>query len=820
MFKFGLLIVMRSILKYVLTVFFLQSLFFSFSQESPRTDSLNIALAACSEDSCRIRVLTLLIKGRIDLRETKKCREDLTLLKSISEKSGNKKGLGQYYLLNGKVQYYQGDLKEAKQSLREASDIFKSTDDFDSYIQSNYSYGMVEFSTGNSQEALRIYKGAAAQADKVKDKKILGNIYGNLSTILISMQKTDEGTKYLKLAEDVAVRYNRRGLINVYTCYSNIYFSKALYQEALKYMFKTLQIAEQYHELYGMTVTYNNIASSYLNLGNLNEAYKYSLLAMECSKKAGDKLMFASVHLNLGNIFGMRRQFDSAYWYFSRAYELSTPILDRKDMAASSERLGDVIIDRDKDYNAGLERYMQAFRIYEEMNNPLAMARMKLSIGRALLGKKDLKEAEKNLYEALQTLQKMNSGPDILICYGLLSQLKEAQKDYREALRYEKLNKRFSDSILTKQNSANLNQAQLQYEFTKKEELANAENEKQKELAEAEIKRQQTLRYAFTGGFALVLLFSVVVYRSLRLNVKKSEIISRQKEIVEEKQKEILDSITYAKRIQDALLTNKDFISTHFPENFILFMPKDIVSGDFYWAASVVPGSSFLVSGLEPVNTGKQKIINQEHFEAELQNRETRNEELFYLAVCDSTGHGVPGAFMSLLNIGFLSEAIKEKNITDPGKVFDYTRNRLISSISAEGQKDGFDGTLLCINKQKKEILYTAAHNAPLLFSQGVLKDLEADKMPVGKGEMQNPFSTYTINYSKGDFLYLYTDGYADQFGGDKGKKFKYKQLDEVLSSVSGLPSEQQKEILEKKFREWKGNLEQVDDVCVIGIRL
>src|SRR5581483_4377444 len=136
-----------------------------------------------------------------------------------------KKGLGQYYLLNGKVQYYQGNLKEAKQSLREASDIFKQTDDFDACIQSNYSYGMVEFSMGNSQEALRIYRGAAAQADKVKDKKILGNIYGNLSTILVSMQKTDEAMKYLKLAEDVAVKYNPRGLINVYTCYSNIYFA-------------------------------------------------------------------------------------------------------------------------------------------------------------------------------------------------------------------------------------------------------------------------------------------------------------------------------------------------------------------------------------------------------------------------------------------------------------------------------------------------------------------------------------------------------------------------------------------------------------------
>jgi serine phosphatase RsbU (regulator of sigma subunit) len=549
-----------------------------------------------------------------------------------------------------------------------------------------------------------------------------------------------------------------------------------------------------------------------MNLGNLDEAHKYSLLAMECSKKAGDKLMFASVHLNLGNIFGMRRQFDSAYWYFSRAYELSAPIQDRKDMAASSERLGDVILDRDKDYTAALEKYMQAFRIYEEMNNPLAMAKVKLSIARALLGKKDVKEAEKNLYEALETLQKMNSGPDILMCYALLSQLKEAQKDYKEALRYEKLNKRFSDSILTKQNSANLNQAQMQYEFTKKEVLANAENEKQKELADAEIRRQQTLRYAFTGGFALVLLFSVVVYRSLRLNVKKNEIISKQKEVVEEKQKEILDSITYAKRIQDALLTNKTFIGAHFPENFILFMPKDIVSGDFYWAATV--SSNQQAIGRQ--DSAGQMIVNSN----ELPAVPAGGCELFCLAVCDSTGHGVPGAFMSLLNIGFLSEAIKEKNITDPGKAFDYARERLISSISAEGQKDGFDGILICIDKEKKEIFYAAANNAPVLVSQGIIKNLKADKMPVGKGEIHNPFSTYTLNYSSGDTLYLYTDGYADQFGGEKGKKFKYRQLDETIVAISGISMEEQGKVLGKKFKDWKGQLEQIDDVCIIGIRL
>jgi serine phosphatase RsbU (regulator of sigma subunit) len=213
-----------------------------------------------------------------------------------------------------------------------------------------------------------------------------------------------------------------------------------------------------------------------------------------------------------------------------------------------------------------------------------------------------------------------------------------------------------------------------------------------------------------------------------------------------------------------------------------LFNPKDIVSGDFYWA--------------------------------------TKREHLFYLAICDSTGHGVPGAFMSLLNIGFLSEAINEKDIYEPHKVFDYVRDRLINSLGKEGQKDGFDGILLCINTITNTISYAAAHNEPILISNNTIIELEKDKMPVGIGERKENFNLYTVNASQGDTLYLYTDGYADQFGGPKGKKFKYKQLNDLLLSNSALALSEQSKILNSKFEEWKGNLEQVDDVCIIGIRI
>lgn len=282
----------------------------------------------------------------------------------------------------------------------------------------------------------------------------------------------------------------------------------------------------------------------------------------------------------------------------------------------------------------------------------------------------------------------------------------------------------------------------------------------------------------------------IVEERTVEVILQKEE-AEYQKELVQEKQKEILDSIHYAQRIQQTLLAGKTLLNDNLNGKnnyFVLFKPKDIVSGDFYWATKIASSVTA--------------------------------HELFYLAVCDSTGHGVPGAFMSLLNIGFLSEAIKEKHIYEPNKIFDYVRQKLIESISSEGQKDGFDGILICINKTTKQISYAASNNSPILVTNNNLSHLPLDKMPVGKGEKIDNFQLNNINYKIGDMLYLYTDGYPDQFGGPKGKKFKYKPLAEILLANSHLSLNQQSEILDNKFNQWKGDLEQVDDVLVIGIKI
>jgi serine phosphatase RsbU (regulator of sigma subunit) len=175
---------------------------------------------------------------------------------------------------------------------------------------------------------------------------------------------------------------------------------------------------------------------------------------------------------------------------------------------------------------------------------------------------------------------------------------------------------------------------------------------------------------------------------------------------------------------------------------------------------------------------------------------------------------------MSLLNIGFLSEAIKEKNISPPNEVFNYVRKRLIDSMGKDGQKDGMDAILVCIDTNTKSIIYAAANNEPVLLKNGNYIKLAKDKMPVGQGELIADFTLHTIDYKTGDTLYLYTDGYADQFGGPKGKKFKYKALNDLLESIHHLSMTEQQDMLNQTIANWMGNLEQVDDICIMGIKL
>jgi serine phosphatase RsbU (regulator of sigma subunit) len=255
-------------------------------------------------------------------------------------------------------------------------------------------------------------------------------------------------------------------------------------------------------------------------------------------------------------------------------------------------------------------------------------------------------------------------------------------------------------------------------------------------------------------------------------------------EMMTEKNKEITDSINYAKHIQSAILPSVSSFNKAFRDSFVLFKPKDIVAGDFYWL-------------------------------------HTMNEKVFF-AAADCTGHGVPGAMVSVICSNALNRAVKELGIDQPGQILDKATELVVESFSngMDEVKDGMDISFACLNKQKNELLWAGANNPLWILRNRELIELKPDKQPIGRADFRKPFTTQSISVQQGDMIFLFTDGFADQFGGERGKKFKYSKFKELLKDISGKECQEQLPLIDKELSEWKGNLEQVDDILVIGIRI
>lgn len=277
--------------------------------------------------------------------------------------------------------------------------------------------------------------------------------------------------------------------------------------------------------------------------------------------------------------------------------------------------------------------------------------------------------------------------------------------------------------------------------------------------------------------------------------VERTEEVVKQKEEIELKTKEleilfkqVTDSIHYAKRIQEAILPPNNLVKQILPESFVLYKPKDIVSGDFYWI--------------------------------------DKKKEWCYFAAVDCTGHGVPGAFMSIVGYNLLKDILKNTDSMQPSIIMDKMNDGVANTLhtnttSGKQTKDGMDMTLCALNYDTLELQFSGAFNPLYIIRGNELIQYKADKFPVGMfiGEKQN-FTNHSIQLQKGDSIYIFSDGYADQFGGPKGKKFMAGNFRQLLSDVSKLPIERQKTMLNQTIEEWRGNLEQVDDILIIGVKV
>ncbi|MGZ5191582.1 MAG: tetratricopeptide repeat protein, partial [Flavisolibacter sp.] len=585
-----------------------------------------------------------------------------------------------------------------------------------------------------------------------------------------------------------------------------VYDSKGEIDKALEYYFAAVKIRENLNSKLSLAQSYNNIAVLYNNQNDLVNALKYHFHSLRIRKEINNLSGIALAYNNIGTTYtnlvdnsykGKKPIPDSlikkSFEYFNKSYLAFKEDNNEHGMAISTFNLADLYVlqadcyhkKNSQEYDTLINRaeilFLKCYDRYLKSDEKEWLANTMNGLTNVYWRQNKNQKAQSFGEKAMAISQELGYPGTIQKSANILRHVYQSNHSYEKALQMSDLYHSMRDSVVNENNQKEALSKYFLYQSEKQEVLTKAHQEKMALEFSAKTKQQSIIIYFGISGLVLLAVFGVFMYNRYKLTQKQNKIIQQQKSIVEESRKEIVDSINYAKKIQYALLAHDDLLKQNLPEHFVFFKPKDIVSGDFYWA--------------------------------------TEYDNKFYLAVCDSTGHGVPGAFMSLLNIGFLSEAIKEKNIVLPNEVLNYVRTRLVQSIGGDGQQDGMDAILLCIDKKHNTITYSAANNGPVLIRDNDVVILPKDKMPVGKGEKNESFKLQTIALSGGDTLFLYTDGYADQFGGPKGKKFKYKQLNEFLLEISANPSVKQAQLLNETMENWKGNMDQVDDICVIGIK-
>jgi serine phosphatase RsbU (regulator of sigma subunit) len=518
----------------------------------------------------------------------------------------------------------------------------------------------------------------------------------------------------------------------------------------------------------------------------------YYLQAVEAHKNGGSKKAVYTPYNNLSSAYIKLNMMDSAIYYINLCVAFNQKNEDHYRLTNNYMTLSEVYMDsRNKEKSLYYAR--KSVETARGLNDKYTLSRALSQQGIASYANAKDQEAVASFEEAIAIAHETGDVTTLQSSTLLLSNVYEATSDFKNALFYYKQYKSFRDSTMNRENLEQMRSAEAKYENEKKQKEIQLLDEKQKRSAAESEKGRLYLYFAGAGILGLGVLL-VLLFKNNRAKQKANQElesfnnrIREQKELVEEKNKEITDSINYAKRIQQSILTSDAYFKKYTRDSFILFKPKDIVSGDFYWAL--------------------------EH------------EGKFLVMTADCTGHGVPGAMMSMMGINFLNEIVNERKTESPAAVLNHLRKDIVKALNPEGSltetKDGMDCSLCRFDFENRQLTYANANNRFYLIRQGKLIVSNTNKMPVGAGHNDTElFKEWTLDLQTDDVVITLTDGYADQFGGPKGKKFKYKQLEELLLAQAALPMDKIKQKLNDAIESWKGSMEQVDDICIIGIRI
>ena len=531
----------------------------------------------------------------------------------------------------------------------------------------------------------------------------------------------------------------------------------------------------------------------YGRLGNRDAEIKAIKNSLDLYRQAGDKHGMASMLLNYALQMSHEHEFEKATWALDELSAMESELSPRNKYYLEQNR--GVFAFQSGNYSLANEQYLKAMKMALEMDMRDSYATITQLYGKSLYYSGNVQEGIRLLLESRAYSLKEKLDHERNEALQALTEVLEKEGRFSEAFRYLKEMEGLRDTLFNLERVNRINELEKELLLKGKQKelsLVNANLEMEK-LEKEKVKTQNLFLFLVVLLVLVILIVALVMFfRTRFLKEKISEQATRlkfQHAEISEAYRNITDSIHYAKRIQDAILPPRRIIASYLEQSFILYLPKDIVAGDFYWMES---------------------------------QRNAAGESLIYFSVCDCTGHGVPGALVSVLGFNAMNRALKEFGKREPDQILNKV-NELVEetfSMSDDNVRDGMDVSLCCLNRNTNKLQWSGA-NLPLwIVRNGELLIWKGDSQPIGKYESKKPFELHEIQLQKDDRLYLFSDGFADQFGEVSGKKLKYSRFREMILSLDGNTMEEQRQMLVVMLENWKGNLEQVDDICVIGVKI
>jgi serine phosphatase RsbU (regulator of sigma subunit)/tetratricopeptide (TPR) repeat protein len=600
-------------------------------------------------------------------------------------------------------------------------------------------------------------------------------------------------------------------------CFNNLgiaYYDQGSYEKSIEAYLQALRINEELGEKRSMSACLNNIGIVHQEQLSFDKAIEYYEKALVLKEEIDDKRGMAICRINIGNIYNKQGVYDKAIEYYNIALEIFEETGNKKGIAGASHNIGETYVTRG-DFDEAGRYYSKALALYEEIGDRMGMATTEVGIADLNIIRADsVRKGDQKIRYLNQTIVYAGRAIKNAGEMQLLPLVKEAadalMKAYsrlgneKKALEFAGIYIAMQDSIFIKEKTRAIQEMSARYETEKKEQQIELQ-ESQLIVKDAKIKQQRTLRNALAAGLAAVGLIVIVIAYAYRQKQKDNEKIREQNnrilaaneelkelnEITRQQNEEILSSIQYAHRIQAAVLPPESYITELLNENFIIYKPKEIVSGDFYWIRQI---NNYII-----------------------------------VASADCTGHGVPGAFMSMLGISYLNEIVARREVTQANHVLNELRKEIKHSLRQTGQKEasreGID-MALCVIDTKNNVMQFAGAYSPLYIisnsnGESVFKELKADMMPIGVHFVNDKsFTNHEIPLQIGDTFYVFTDGFIDQVGGPNNTRFSSRNLKKLLMDIHDQPMYEQKEIMEETLKEWMGKEPQRDDILIIGARI